>query len=68
MDLRESTIEHLIIHKIVIKDYTELDAKFSENTTPIDSRIETMLKSRITDACGNPSRAFSVEIEENSKF
>lgn len=67
MDFRNTKIQRLIIHKIKGKDnFTNATAEFTDNLIAIDQEIEKIIRKRVTDACGKPSKSFIVEIEDKT--
>ncbi len=70
VDLRTTTIDRIIIHKIKKGDtgFSSISAEVSNNIIPINADIVDTFKKRISKACGNPSKSFNVEIGDDRKF
>ena len=70
IDLRQTTIDRVIIHKIKKGDggFSSISAEVSNNIIPINADIVDTFKKRISKACGNPSKSFIVEIGDDRKF
>jgi nucleoid-associated protein YejK len=70
IDLRATTINRIIIHKIKKSDtgFSSISAEVSNNVIPINNEIVDTFKKRISKACGNPSKSFKVEIGDDRKF
>lgn len=69
MDFRNSTIQRLIVHFIKAKDiYSTAKAEHTLNLVPIGEDIAKVIRKRVTNACGKPTKSFEVEIDDDRKF